>query len=119
MRRNDAIVLSYCAGIIVYCMVYIIEPAGPKYFPLENAWSVLPLGDSPGMAWYSRTVWGFAAGLAALAITWAFTAGRVSIDGPGLPKHVIQTMTLLTLAALTFAAVSFILAELPRLTAGG
>lgn len=119
MRRNDAIVLSFCTGIIACCVVYIIEPPGPKYYPLESVWSLLPLGDSPGMAWYSRTVWGFAAGLAVLGVTWALAVRRVSVDGPGMPKHVIRTMTLLTLTALAVATASFVLAELPRFTAGG
>lgn len=72
---RESAVLALCWGVLVFCAIYALNPAGPRYYPLEGVWRWENIKGIPSMAWYARVA--YASSGAALA----FFLGRLAARG--------------------------------------
>ncbi len=97
MRKTDVLALAISAGSQAAAMVYWLHPPGPRYFPLEHAWSWVDLG-SPGMSWYARSAYAVAvAGVTAMGVYFVRSTARRPLG-----RMAVRTLTILTLGGLAF-----------------
>ena len=101
MHKRDAAILSSCLAIVVTCVVYVVKPPAPVYYPVEHVWSWEKIPGAPGMAWYGRSLWALGAG--ALTLLGALTVMQ-RLERPGsAPRWLSAAMTWVTLAAIVAA----------------
>jgi len=115
MRKKDIVALGVCAATAVFCVMYIIEPPGPRYYPLEHTWSWTPIPDSPAMGWYSRVTYGVVPAAVVLVIT-ALAAIRKPPEGGAIPGRAgVMALTAAMTAILVAAAAHIVYSELVHL----
>lgn len=103
MRERDAIAVSVCLSTTVMCVLYVVQPTAPIYYPLEHVWRWEKLPGLPSMAWYGRSLWALAAGSLTLFFALPLTrrlARRSAVDAP---RWLAPAASALTLLALCFA----------------
>ena len=74
VNSSDRLHLIVTVPIILACAVYFLNPPAPRYFPLENSWSLTAFPESPSMGWYGRTAWSLGVWLTAHVATRLLTA---------------------------------------------
>ena len=79
MTRSDRLFVGLCVAIILFSILYALNPPAPRYFPEEHTWSMPGPNGAISMGWYGRTAWGFGAALLALFGT-LFVMRRGSTD---------------------------------------
>lgn len=109
MRRRDAIVLSFCLGIVTTAVLYVVNPRAPIYYPLERSWSWVKTPGVPLMAWYGRSLWAIGGGLVVLAV--AIVASRRWASDRPAPKWLPATLVWVTVIALLVALGDTVLHE--------
>lgn len=97
MRRQDALVTSFSAAIIVAAALYVLQPPAPIYYPLAHAWDWHKLAGVPSMAWYGRSAWALGAALASFGLAWPLTTRLAA------PLWLPRALSLLALFALLSA----------------
>ena len=101
MRRLDTLFLTLAGSLLAFAVTYQLNPKAPRYFPLERAWSLTPLGDSPGMGWYGRVAWALlAAGLGAVLVWLACLPAPAGEPGRELTAQAATATSALVLLAL-------------------
>ncbi|MCK6532801.1 MAG: hypothetical protein L6Q84_07490 [Polyangiaceae bacterium] len=99
MRRQDAIVVTLCAGMVVTCALYVVAPQAPIYYPVDHSWRLTP-GPGVAMRWYGRSAVALGAGALAMLVAWPLS--RRAPDAPP-PPWLPKLAALLALAAITLA----------------
>ena len=114
MRRTDRVVFALCVAMIAFCVVYTINPAAPRYYPLEGVWRWGESDGAPSMGWYGRFAWGLLAGFGGYGLARAVIASSVRDRVTTLSPFALFILTTLGLVALAAAIASIIIHEYNR-----
>ncbi len=112
MRKQDSIIISLCAAAALMAAVYLVNPPGPRYYPLEGAWRMETVAGEPSMGWYSRVVYAVAAGAVSglLARLWTRTQRPGAVEA-GAPRA-LAGAAYVALGSLLLAAAGIVAVEL-------
>ncbi|MBI3203703.1 MAG: hypothetical protein HYZ29_19345 [Myxococcales bacterium] len=102
MRRQDAVVVTLCAGVVVTCALYVVTPRAPIYYPIEHVWRWEP---TPGVAmrWYGRSAVAIGGGALAMLLTWPLSRRLAARWDSGPPAWFPKVAALVLLAAVAGA----------------
>lgn len=105
MRAEDRVGIAVCAAVVTACVVHVMAPSAPIYYPLDPAWRWEKVPGGVAMHWYGRSAWSLASGVLAFGLA-HFAAGLVRRDPPRwLPR---------ALAALGVGSLALALALVAR-----
>ena len=102
MRRQEALVIGLCAGIVVCAGLYLARPPTPVYYPVEHALRWEATAGIP-MRWYGRSVLAIGGGLATLLVTRLLLPRFARKWDTKPPAWLPTVLTVITLSALVFA----------------
>jgi hypothetical protein len=74
MDTRDRNVLAVCLALLVFALLYALNPPGPRYYPLEGVWRWEQIPGMPSMAWYARVACASAGATAAYGLSRALPA---------------------------------------------
>jgi hypothetical protein len=110
LRKQDALVLTLAAAIVVTCVVYALAPSGPVYHPVEHLWRWDAISGTPSMKWYGRSLWALLAGGGA-ALVVALGSRRFVRDDAKLPSKAPTWVSVITLVVLVGTLVDTVVHE--------
>ncbi len=109
MERQERVVIIASVAIFAACLIYVVHPAGPIYYPLEHTWRWEKTPGVP-MHWYGRSLWAVLGGVVAGAAAVAFFRVKRPASGAA-PSRSALMAAVVGLGAFVVALIYIVIYE--------